>query len=109
MGQSFQTWASSTVGRHFKMSEKKKTGINMPLDISPELAKIIGTKKGEQMSRGEVVKKLWAYLKEHNLQDPDQKQFFTPNKDMEGIFGNERTRCFSMSKYLKDHLTNPNK
>ena len=47
---------------------KKLTGLQMPLDISPELAKIIGTKKGEQVSRPQVVKKLWAYLKEKNLQ-----------------------------------------
>ena len=47
---------------------KKLTGLQMPLDISPELAKIIGTKKGEQVSRPQVIKKLWAYLKEKNLQ-----------------------------------------
>ena len=30
-------------------TEKKLTGLQMPLNISPELAKIIGTKKGEQV------------------------------------------------------------
>ena len=50
------------------MSSPKKTGIQMPLDVSPQLAKIIGTAKGEQVSRPQVVKKLWAYLKEKNLQ-----------------------------------------
>merc|ERR1712112_73659 len=80
----------------------------MPLNVSPELAKIIGTAKGEQVSRPQVVKKLWAYLKEKNLQDPENKQWFTPDKAMEGIFGKEKIKCFSMSKYLKEHLTNPN-
>ena len=47
---------------------KKLTGLQMPLDVSTALAKIIGTKKGEQVSRPQVVKKLWAYLKEKNLQ-----------------------------------------
>merc|ERR1711862_1029144 len=60
-------------------TEKKLTGLQMPLNISPELAKIIGTKKGEQVSRPQVIKKLWAYLKEKNLQDPTNKQFFTPD------------------------------
>ena len=50
------------------MSEPKKTGINMELNVSKDLAAIIGTKKGEQVSRPQVVKKLWAYLKEKNLQ-----------------------------------------
>merc|ERR1711954_87439 len=90
-------------------TEKKLTGLQMPLNISPELAKIIGTKKGEQVSRPQVIKKLWAYLKEKNLQDPANKQFFTPDKTMEGIFGTKRQKCFGMSKHLKEHLVNPNK
>ena len=35
-------------------SPSKKTGINMELDVSGELAKIIGTKKGEKISRPQV-------------------------------------------------------
>merc|ERR1712203_946764 len=90
-----------------KMGSPKKTGIQMPLNVSNELAKIIGTAKGEQVSRPQVVKKLWDYLKKNNLQDPEQKQWFTPDKTMQPIFGKEKIKCFSMSKYLKEHLTNP--
>ena len=42
------------------------------------------------------------------LQDPENKQWFTPDKMMEPIFGKERQKCFGMSKHLKEHLTNPN-
>nr|ALS05154.1 SWIB domain-containing protein [Paracalanus parvus]ALS05155.1 SWIB domain-containing protein [Paracalanus parvus] len=90
-------------------SPVKKTGINMELNVSKELAAIIGTDKGEKISRPQVVKRLWAYLKEANLQDPENKQFFTPDATMEPVFGTERIKCFSMSKYLKEHLTNPDK
>ena len=83
----------------------KKTGINMELNVSKKLAAIIGTKSGEKISRPQVVKRLWAYLKEHNLQDPENKQYFTPDAIMEPVFGNERMKAFSMSKYLKEHLT----
>ena len=83
----------------------KKTGINMELNVSKKLAAIIGTKSGEKISRPQVVKRLWAYLKEHNLQDPENKQYFTPDATMEPVFGNERMKAFSMSKYLKEHLT----
>ena len=38
------------------MSSPKK-GLLAPLDISTELAKIIGTDKGEQVSRPQVIKK----------------------------------------------------
>ena len=87
------------------MPSPKKTGINMELNVSKKLAAIIGTKSGEKISRPQVVKRLWAYLKEHNLQDPENKQFFTPDAKMEPVFGNERMKAFSMSKYLKEHLT----
>ena len=81
----------------------------MELNVSKELATIIGTGKGEKITRPRVVKRLWAYLKEHNLQDPENKQFFTPDATMEPVFGNERMKSFSMSKYLKEHLTKPDK
>ena len=90
-------------------SPVKKSGIQKELNVSKELAVIIGTKKDEKISRPQCVKRLWAYLKENNLQDPENKQFFTPDAKMEPVFGNERIKAFSMSKYLKEHLTNPDK
>ena len=87
------------------MPSPKKTGINMELNVSKKLAAIIGTADGEKISRPQVVKRLWAYLKEHNLQDPENKQYFTPDATMEPVFGSERMKAFSMSKYLKEHLT----
>ena len=48
--------------------KKKLSGLQMPLDVSPALARVIGTKKGEQVNRAQVMKKLWAYLKVKNLQ-----------------------------------------
>ena len=89
-----------------KKTRKGATGkhLTKPLKLSPELAEIVGSKDGEKLSRPEVVKRLWAYIKEHNLQDPDQKQFFTPDVTMAPIFGKERIRMFGMIKYCKGHL-----
>ena len=41
------------------------TGLQAPKKLSPELADIVGKKVA---SRAELMKLLWAYLKEHNLQ-----------------------------------------
>ena len=46
------------------------------MNVSDTLAKIIGTKKGEQVSRLQVVKKLWAYITEKDLQDNEARQCF---------------------------------
>merc|ERR1712106_1206813 len=108
MGITFPSHTNFLTTIMAEKTEKKLTGLQMPLNISPELAKIIGTKKGEQVSWPQVIKKLWAYLKEKNLQDPTNKQFFTADKTMEPIFGTKRQKCFGMSKHLKEHLINPN-
>ena len=84
----------------------KGAGLTKPMKLSSDLADVVGKKEA---SRAECIKLLWAYLKKNNLQDPENKQFFTPDKTMEGIFGTERQKCFGMSKHLKEHLINPNK
>ena len=55
-----------------------------PLRVSQELAAIIG-RKGPYLrvtSRVQCLAHLWAYLREHNLQDPEDKRFFTPDVKM---------------------------
>ena len=82
--------------------EKKKGGLTQPLKLSDELADIVGEKEA---SRAQCVKHLWAYIKKHNLQDPDNKQFFTPDKKMAKVFGSDRIRAFGMTKFLSAHLS----
>ena len=55
----------------------------------------------------QVVKLLWAYLREKRLQDPENLNYFTPDLAMQGIFGTQKIRGFAMGKYLKGHLTKP--
>merc|ERR1712106_319874 len=83
----------------------KGSGLTKPLTVSPELATLVGAKKDEKLSRPQVVKRLWAYIKEKKLQDSENKQFFNPDKTMEPIFGKEKVRAFGMAKHLKGHLT----
>ena len=88
------------------LTPPNKADITMELNVSSDLAAIIGTVEGEKIYRTEVVKRIWAYLKEHNLRDSENRQFFYPDATMEPVFGNERINAFSMTKYLKKHLSN---
>ncbi len=53
------------------MEKKPDSAFMKPLEVSPELAAVVG--KGP-MARSEVVKKLWAYIKKNDLQDPKNKR-----------------------------------
>ena len=68
---------------------KKQSGITKPMKLSADLIAVVGQK---QASRAECIKQLWAYLKKNNLQDPENKQYFTPDKKMAKIFGTEICR-----------------
>ena len=92
-----------------KMPAVKTKGIHAPLEISPALAKIIGTEKGEKLTRGQVVKKLYAYIKEEGLQDAEYKMYFRPDKTMKPVFGEDTLRMCHMMKHLKEHLTSAKK
>ena len=72
------------------------------MKLSAELAEVVGKKEA---SRAECIKQLWAYLKKNNLQDPENKQYFTPDKKMAKIFGTELIRAFGMAKFLSAHLS----
>ena len=87
----------------------KKSGVSKRLDVSDELAKIIGTKKGQRVSRPQVVMKLYAYLDENNLKDPENKAYFTPDKAMQPIYGSSKQKHLGMIHHCKGHLTDPKK
>merc|ERR1712117_254392 len=85
-----------------KLNMPKGSGLTKPMKLSAELADIVGKKEA---SRAECIKQPWAYIKKNNLQDPENKQFFNPDKKMAKIFGNDRIRAFGMAKFLSAHLS----
>jgi len=96
-----------------KIEDITTTGVAGPLPSktrlflpSPQLALLLPT-GFLPLTRPQVVKGLWAYLKQRGLQDPTDKNFFTPDVAMRAIFGTERMRgvSVSMSKYIKEHIT----
>src|SRR3954454_3669012 len=56
------------------------------------------------MSRLEVVKRLWAYIKKNDLQDPNDKRYIVCDDRLMTIFKQDRIHSFTMNKFLTDHL-----
>ncbi|RQM11570.1 hypothetical protein DD237_007629 [Peronospora effusa] len=88
--------------------EGKKTGggggFNAQLCLSPELAQVVGA---ETMARPQVVKALWAYIREHNLQDPNNKKSIILDDTLRGVFQRDSFTMFSMNKFVKRHVRKP--
>lgn len=80
----------------------KKRGISWEeLELSDELKNIIGD---EPRPRTQVVKDIWNYIKEHNLQNPDNKKEIICDDKLRPIFG-DKTSMFQMHGKLSNHLT----
>jgi len=74
-----------------------------PMTVSADLAAVVG--KGP-MARSEVVKKLWAYIKKNNLQDPTNKRNINADADLKKVFGGKATvNMFEMTKLVSKHLS----
>jgi upstream activation factor subunit UAF30 len=98
--------SDSDSGKKKKPAAKPKkagggTGFTKTCKLSPELSSIMGS---DSMARHEVVKKMWAIIKEKNLYDPKNKQFAICNAELLPVFGVKRFRTFGMMKYLKTHF-----
>jgi len=79
----------------------KKSAFTKSFKLSPELADVVGS---DVMPRHEVVKKLWAVIKERELQDPSNKQYAICDDQLLTVIGVKRFRTFGMMKHLKDHF-----
>ena len=55
-------------------AKKGPSGFARPTDITPELAKFLGIPADEKIARTDVTKKITGYVKEHNLQQADNKE-----------------------------------
>ncbi len=82
---------------------KSNAAFMKPLKVSEELAVIVGA---GPMPRSEVVKKLWVYIKEHNLQDKQNKRNINADEALTKVFGGKKTvNMFEMTKLVSAHLS----
>lgn len=100
------TAAPQVAGDNKESASKRKRGgpggLNKVCAISPELQTIVGE---TAMSRTQIVKQLWAYIRQNNLQDPDDKRKIICNDELRVVFETDTTDMFKMNKLLAKHIT----
>lgn len=80
---------------------KKNSAFMKALKPSPELAAVIGP---EALPRTEVTKRLWDYIKTHNLQNPANKRNILCDDKLFAVMGKREVTMFEMTGLVGKHL-----
>ncbi|XP_024463969.2 upstream activation factor subunit spp27 isoform X2 [Populus trichocarpa] len=94
----------SKKGRSAKVDEdvkKRGGGFTKLCSLSPQLQELVGV---PELARTGVVKKLWAYIREKNLQDPKNKRNIICDESLRSIFDVDSIDMFQMNKALTKHI-----
>jgi chromatin remodeling complex protein RSC6 len=76
-------------------------GIAQPVTPSPELGAIIGT---EPLTRAELTKRVWDYIKSHDLQDAKDRRQINADDKLKKVLGRDQVSMFEMTKLINQHV-----
>ena len=82
--------------------KKANPALMKPMRPSAELAEIVGI---EPLPRTEITKRIWDYIKKHNLQNPANKREIVADEKLERVFGVRIINMFEMTKIINKHLS----
>jgi len=84
-----------------KAGRKPNAAFMKPLTPSATLAAIIGN---EAVPRTEVTKRIWDYIKKHDLQDPANRRNINADAKLRPLFGKDQVSMFELTKLVSQHL-----
>jgi chromatin remodeling complex protein RSC6 len=85
-----------------KKSAKPRGGIAQQVTPSSTLAAIIGA---AAITRAELTKKIWAYIKRNGLQDQKNKRNINADDKLKAVFGGKGVvNMFEMTKLVNKHV-----
>ncbi len=68
----------------------KPNDLQKPLQPTAELGAIVGDKP---IPRGEVVSRVWEYIRKHSLQNPRTRREILADDKLKKVFGKDKRRC----------------
>lgn len=89
-----------------KSSGGKRTaqgGLAKPVTPDSTLSPIVGS---APLTRAELTKKIWDYVKKNKLQDPNDKRTIIADDKLKPVFGGkEKVSMFEMTKLVNQHVS----
>ena len=85
-------------------AKKRKAGgglTKMTYSTSAELQAVVGSGK---LSRPQIVKKLWAYIKAKKCQDTKNKRMICPDAKLSKVIGNKPVDMLKLAGHISKHI-----
>ncbi len=98
-----RTTSSKSASRK-SASATRSAGKGLMKSMQPDakLAVIVGARK---MPRTEITKKVWAYIKRYELQDPKNRRMINADTKLQQVLGGKkRVSMFEMAKLVSQHI-----
>ena len=85
-----------------KPKRKANAALLKPVQPDAVLAAVIGS---TPVSRGELTKKVWDYIKKNGLQDKTKKTLINADEALKAVFGGKgQVTMFEMTKHISGHI-----
>ena len=89
------------------VTKRKKTGLAAPRSVSDELADFMKIDKGSDVARTTVTARIVSYIKENDLEKPDNRRIILPDECLKRLFNcgeTDEVTYFNMQKYINHHF-----
>lgn len=85
-----------------KSGAKRTSGLNQTTySLSPELQAIVGAKS---LTRPQIVKKMWEYIKSRKCQDAKNKRLIVPDSKLAAVIGSKPVDMLKLAGCLSKHI-----
>lgn len=96
------TSRKTDTGEDGKGARRARGGLAQTVRPDPTLAAVVGS--GE-MTRAEITKAIWAYVKDNNLQDKQDKRKINADEKLRSVFGGrDQVTMFEMTRLVNQHV-----
>ncbi|KAI7732445.1 hypothetical protein M8C21_010793 [Ambrosia artemisiifolia] len=97
------TTTTTTAAAAAAAKRGRPAGILKVVPVSPALGEFLGV---PEVSRTEAIKKVWAYIKQNNLQNPSNKKQIICDAKLKTIFsGKDQVGFLEVAKLMSQHFT----
>ena len=74
-----------------------------PMQPDEVLAAVVGP---GPLPRTEITKKVWDYIRQHKLQDPQNRRNINADEKLQALFdGKTQATMFELTRFVNQHLT----